>query len=332
LLAATPEVLQPDGVALQAMCDSPEPLLAGGAAAIATYLWEYQAEPGRALTAAERMLDAFADQPAPWPRLLAHARVADLLLQAGRGEEALPHLRAALRVLEELGVRSETLGVRFGIVVAHLQLGELDEAERLLALVEPEQPDHAVDARTFGLTVRAEILLARGQVDAGLRQWRRATDLLRATVDQGELPGYEAWSLEVQAATIVAHVRHGRPDLVAGLIAALPDRLAEVLATLAGRARTYLMNFPVGGALLAALAAVDLQRGATASGVRLTVLAERFHFLRQYLPSMSGPCARQDAEQADKAAYANAVSEYAALSRDELPAAALDVLHHRDQA
>jgi hypothetical protein len=41
---------------------------------------------------------------------------------------------------------------------------------------------------------------------------------------------------------------------------------------------------------------------------------------------------RQDAQQADKAAYADAVSEYAALARDELPAAALAALRDRAHA
>ena len=83
VLASARELLEPGGVTLRAMCDSAEPLLAGAASVVATFLWEYQAELGRALSAAERMLAAFADQPAPWARLVAHARIADLLLQAG---------------------------------------------------------------------------------------------------------------------------------------------------------------------------------------------------------------------------------------------------------
>jgi hypothetical protein len=123
--------------------------------------------------------------------------------------------------------------------------------------------------------VRAEILLARDQVEAGLRLWRRAADLLREMVDRGDMPGFDAWTLEVEAATVIAHVRHGRLDAVTPLAAALPGRLSAVLATLAGKAPTYLMSFPVCGVLLLALATVDLDRGATASGVWLTALAER---------------------------------------------------------
>jgi predicted ATPase/DNA-binding SARP family transcriptional activator len=329
VLAATPELLRADAAALRVMLDSDKPLLTCVANIFASYVWEYRGEGDRALAAAERTREALRDQPAPWARLLADARVADLCLQVGQGERALPHLAAAMSAMDELGVRNETLGLRFGMVLAYLQVGRLDEAERLLAQVEPEQPEDSLDARTFALTVRAEILLARDELEAGLRLLRRAAGLLRETVERGEVPGYDAWSMEVDAATVVAHARHGRLGQVAPLVAALPDRIAGVLATLAGPAQRYLMSFPVCGALLLALATVDLDRGAVASGVRLTALAERFHLQRGFLPSMSAAQARQEAEQADKAAYADAVSEYAALSRDELPAAALAALRVR---
>jgi len=278
------------------------------------------------------MREAFQHQRSAWSRLLAQARVADLHLQAGRGEQALPHLTAAMQELEQLGIRSETLGVRLGMVLANLQVGRVGEAGRVLALVEQDHHDEALDAQTFGLTVRAEILLARGEVEAGLRALRRAADLLRGAIDLGHLPGYNAWTLEVEAVAVIAHARHGRLDPVAPLVATLPDRLSAVLATLAGKAPSYLTSFPVCGALLLALATVDLDRGDTTSGVRLTALAERFHYIRGFLTSMSPDRARYAAERADKAAYADAVSGYAALDREELPAAALAALRDRGQA
>jgi hypothetical protein len=331
VLGSIPELLAAQGARLHELCDSEEPMLAGVANAVATYFWEYQGEPDRALASAERMLAVIRDQPVPWARLLSHARIADLHLQAGRGAAAMPHLEAAMRVLDEAGVRDETLGVRLGMVLANLQVGDVDTAERQLALVEPDHPEDAVEIRSFNAAVRAEILLTRGQADAGLRVWRRVAGLVRETVDRGDTPGLEGWALEVEAATAIAHARHGRLDLVAPLVAALPDRLSALLARLTAN-RTYLMGFPVGGALLLALATVDLERGAPASGARLTALAERFYFVRNYRPTMSPDHARQAAEQADKAAYAQAVSAYAALPPDELTAAAMAALRQRPQA
>jgi predicted ATPase/DNA-binding SARP family transcriptional activator len=331
VLAAAPQILAADSPALRQMCESAsdDPLLAGVATAIASYLWEHEGEHGHALAAAERSLDILGHCPALWAQLHAHARIAELRLQVGQGEAALPHLRVALRVLDELGVRSETLGVRLSMVLANLQTGALDEAEHQLALVRPDQPEEALDVRSFALAVRAEITLARGRVEAGLRLWRRTAELLRETVDRGDLPGFDAWTLEVEAATIIAHVQHGRVDAVAPLVAALPDRLSTVLAGLAGKAPNYLMTYPLCGALLLALATVDLNRGDTASGVRLTALAECFHFLPGFRPTMSPDHARQAAERADKSAYADAVSAYADLDRDGLLAAAQAALRER---
>ncbi len=331
VLGSAPEVLVPDGSRLRELCDSPEPLLAGVANALATYVWEHQGQPDRALAAANRALAAFQGQAVPWARLAAHARIGELYLQAGRGESALPHLAAAMRVLEEIGVRNETLGIRLSMVLAALQLGDIDAAERQLAQVEPDQPEHALDARSFGLAVRAEILLARGQVDAGLRGWRRVAGLLRDAVDRGDLPGLDTWTLEVESATVIAHARYGRLDLVEPLVAALPGRLSALLAALASK-RALLSGFPVCGAALLAVATVDFARGDTRSGARLTALAERFRFIRGFLPTRSLECASQDAERADKAAYAEAVSAYAALTRDELPGAAAAALRERSHA
>jgi hypothetical protein len=52
--------------------------------------------------------------------------------------------------------------------------------------------------------------------------------------------------------------------------------------------------------------------------VRLLALAERLRMQRELRPTMSAERARQMAENADGAAYADAVSEYAAQGRDEL--------------
>jgi hypothetical protein len=70
---------------------------------------------------------------------------------------------------------------------------------------------------------------------------------------------------------------------------------------------------------------VGLASGDTGA-VRMIALAERLGVLREFQPTMSADRARRAAEEADRAAYADAVSEYAALERDELRAAARAVM------
>ena len=86
----------------------------------------------------------------------------------------------------------------------------------------------------------------------------------------------------------------------------------------------YLMELPVSGGFLLALAMVDLDRGAragdqqaTRSGARMVALAERFGFLRNFQPTMSAARAREAAERADGPAYDDAVSSYAGLGHED---------------
>ena len=339
VLGAVPE----DRSALQELCDSDEPLVAGAANGIASYLWESQSDPDGALKSAERMLQAFENRGVPWMWALAHCRIAELCLQVEQGAEAQRHLRAALPVLEKLGVWTDVVGIRWWMVLSSLQIGAVDEAEHWLEQTAPHQADEPVGALTYGLGVRAEILLARGEVEAGLRLWRRAVDLLanaQAPIFDIDLdPDQEPWVLEARAVAVVAHAQHGRLDLVEETTGELPQRLSTMLSNPVAPPPTYFMESPLCGALLLALAMVDVERGertgderASRSGARMIALAERFRFLRGFQPTMSSARARQAAEQADRSAYDDAVSSYADLDREDLRAAALTALRAREQS
>ncbi|MGW1709246.1 hypothetical protein ACWCP8_28020 [Streptomyces sp. NPDC002206] len=60
--------------------------------------------------------------------------------------------------------------------------------------------------------------------------------------------------------------------------------------------------------------------------MRLLAPAERLGVLREFQPTMSAARARRAAEDVGGAAYADAVSGYAALGRDELREAARAVM------
>jgi hypothetical protein len=135
---------------------------------------------------------------------------------------------------------------------------------------------------------------------------------------------------------VVAHAQHRRLDLVEEIAGELPHELAAWLINPV--ATPYIVEFPICGAVLLALAMVDLDRGAragderaTRSGVRMVALAERLRFLRNFQPTMSSSRARRAAEQADRSAYDEAVSSYADLDHEQLRAAALAALRERGQ-
>jgi tetratricopeptide (TPR) repeat protein len=340
--AAVLDAAAEDRSALYGLCDSDEPLVAGAASAVVSYFWENAGDLDSALKAARRTLEAFEQRQLPYLQAAAHARITELCLQVERGEEARRHLLAALPVLERLGTWADLIGLRTWMVLASLQVGDVDEAQHWLEQTAPARADEPVGTLTYGLGVWAEILIARGEVEAGLRLWRRAVDLLAHA--EGPIfgvdtdPAQDQWTLEAEAVTVVAHAQHGRLDLVEELTAELPQRLATMLANPVANPPPYLMELPTCGGLLLALGMVDLDRGArtgdrraTRSGARLVALAERFRFLRNFQPTMSAARARQAATNADRPAYDEAVSSYAGLGQQDLRAAALALLREREQ-
>jgi tetratricopeptide (TPR) repeat protein len=320
------------------MCDSDEPLLAGVASGVASYLRESEGDPDAALKAAERMLEVSERQESPLLRMLASSRLGELHMHADSGAEALRHLRSALLVQESLGNWADALGIRWALALVSLQVGAIDEAEQWLELAGVSLSDEAFGNGSFDLAVRAELLLARGEVDAGLGRWRRAVELMVSAriPDSPVEPGQEPWVLEIKAVAVVAHAQHGRIDLVAGFAAELAPALAGLLTDAVLDQPSFLAGFPLCGLLLVALAMVDLDRGertgderAGRSGARLVALAERFGYLRQFQPTMSAARARRAAEHADRSSYDDAVSSYADLGRAELRAAAMAALRNR---
>jgi tetratricopeptide (TPR) repeat protein len=316
------------------------PLLAGVANCAVSYIWESEGDTDAALDAARRMLTAIEGQPSPWASILAHLRISELCLHVERGAEAREHLRVALDTLEASGPWSDVLQIRWALALAALQVGEIDEAEQWLALAAKHGGTDAPGMVTFDLGIRAEIQLARGRVEAGLRLWRRAVDELAKTAspmgptDAADGDPWSSWAVGMRAVAVVAHGRHGRIDLVEDVVDDLTGALAEMLTDPVHFTPSVVI--PICGAGLLALAVVDLDHGqrvgderVVASGVRLVALAERFRFLREFQPTMSRARAREAAESADGPTYADAVSTYAGLSTAELPVAALAVLRDR---
>jgi predicted ATPase/DNA-binding SARP family transcriptional activator/tetratricopeptide (TPR) repeat protein len=340
VLSIAPQLLGPDSPELEALCESDEPLLAGVANGIAGFLWENEGDLEAALKRSRRMLESFERRATPWLLVLTHTRISELCAGVEQADEAQRHLKVALGVQEEYGEHADVFGIRWGLVLTSLQLGAIDEAEHWLELAVQGLVDDSGGTLAFELGVRAEILLARAEVEAGLRLWRRVVDQVNVVLSASsgtEPSGLDPWTVEVQAVTVVAHARHGRLDLVEQVTSELPHKLSAILAQLtAGMPRLSVVAFPACGALLLALGIVDLDRGQrggddrlTTSGVRMIALAERFRFPRNFQPTMSTARARDAAEQADRSAYADAVSAYADLGREELRAAALAALEER---
>ncbi|MFE6398252.1 ATP-binding protein [Streptomyces alboflavus] len=334
VLSAVPEMVPPDHAVLRGLCASERPLVAGIAEGVATYIWEYQHDIDRALASARRMLAVLAPIDNPTLRVVSHSRISELCLKTGQGEAAYGYLKVALETLPRLGDEHDYIGIRSGLALACLQRGELDEAEHWLRQVaDGNAQQDAFYSPDIG--VRAEIALSRGLTETGLELWRGAMERLAhaGSLFQDD-PWIDPWALQIQAAAVTAHAYADRLGLVAEPLDRMRERLRRLLA---GPPRTP-MELPVYGTVLHALGVAGLRAGgagpeadadadvgagagARTVAVRMIALAERLRVLREFRPTMSAARARRAAEateDTDRAAYADAVSEYAALGRDEL--------------
>ncbi|MFE9296691.1 ATP-binding protein [Streptomyces niveus] len=328
------------------------PLLTAVTSAFDSFVRESEGDLPGALAAAGRMLDASDVTAVPWVWIIAHARVGELSARSGRIEQERSHYEAMLPVLEGLNARPDVVGVHAALALIGLQLGDVDDAERQLDLATRYPADDEA-AMTFGLgtdaesghafdhAVRGEIALARGQTETGLSLWRTAVEQVtqlnsRSLIAEHSL---DLWAVEIDTAAVMAHAQHGRLDLVAEAAGELRHSLTKALASPLVSSPMSRLELPACGALLLALATVDLAAveetadggtGVRRSAARLIALAERFRLLRNFQPTMSPTRARRTAERADATEYARAAAEYAALPHEDLRAAALDALRQRD--
>ncbi|MGE6736182.1 ATP-binding protein, partial [Streptomyces sp. NPDC059900] len=314
VLNALPAMRPPGYDMLRTLCASSEPLVAGIAACVASYVWEYEHDIDRALASAHGMITALGPVDNPSLQLMGHSRLSELSLRAGRGQVAYDNLRAALRTLPLLGDEHDYIGIRSALVLACLQRGDPDEAEAWLRKAEVTNTPRDDAFYSPDLGARAEIALARGLTETGLALWRGA---LERMPEGGSLyggdPWLDPWALQVQSAAVTAHAHAGRLELVAGPA----DRLRRRLRTLLADLPRSPVELPVIGTVLHALGMAALASG-DISAVRMIALAERLRVLREFQPTMSADRARQAAQNADGAAYTDAVSRYAALTRAEL--------------
>jgi predicted ATPase len=321
---------------LRAQFDSGPPQVRAVAGMFLSYLAEQDGDLPAAAELARPLLDTYATNATPWLWILALTRLGELTLRVEASEESLGYFTEAVRLLGETGAARDVVGVYWGMMLANLQLGHLDEAEHWLGRAtadnagSPDNPHESEDAGAFMfmLSARAELALARGDVDEGLRLWRRAA-AARIPVPAGHEDELQPWTLETQTGTLGAHARFGRLDLVPDLLAELPRQLELMLANPLDRSPVYVVEKQLAGALLVALGMADIALGDAESGVRLVALAERFTFVRGFRPTLSAADVRAAVANAEGPAYADVVSEYAGLSQTELRAAALAVLRAR---
>jgi len=278
---------------LRELADDPDPAVAQLA-----LIWSSQSDENlgdltSAQLAAERALDMCDDSQGPWLRGLLSASLSNLACQRGDLVGARRYAMRALPALRAVGASEDYAQARASLAIVALHEGQLDEAEQILDELSEDPSAQSLFGGAIGLLCgRAELLLARGEVEAGLAAYTEALATIRDRAVPGlDLAiGYEPWVMFPQAGLVAAHVRHGHR------IDAEHDDLLAKARTLTG-GDTF-VDVPILGSTLFALAVWELRWGQRPAGAALLTYADRFVF-SHVLPSLDWTWATTLAEPAE---------------------------------
>ena len=245
----------------------------------AAHYLENVGDPEGALEQAEAGLAQVDDDDGPWIRAMMHTIVGSLYAQLGKRAEAAEHARQAIPILDLLEANDDAIQARSLLAGAALGEGRFDEAERLVAEIERMNNQHTGFGGAFvTATVRAELALAKGEIDEGLRLYRVAGKELDAIRLPGmEMTGLEPWSLFGDASGTTAFAVHGTGEDGSDLYLRLRAKARQVLNP--DRPR---MDYPVAGMVLHGLGTWGLLKQAMApeDAIRLLILADLFAYPR----------------------------------------------------
>jgi hypothetical protein len=186
----------------------------------------------------------------------------------------------------------------------------------------PSFGGHTAEAAT-----RAELALAKGDVEVGLAHYQEAIGEMAEIRFPGmETAGLEPWTILAHSTALTAHVRYA--ETPAQL--AKRDRLAETLLSKGRRVLStadVFLDVPVTGMMLAGLGAWLLESGRADPdlGVRLLVMARRWSY-NQTFPVMAWEPLAELAERARPGRLAALLEEYDGRPGRELTGEVADLL------
>ena len=275
-------------------------------------LSENEGDPEAAAQFVQQALELWDPSDGPWQQAILRTQLAGLCLQRGDVPEAAELAAGALPTLHRLHANDDALQLRAILAVAALWEGRLDDCAELVDSIVRDQETLTV----FGSSIvvgaaQAELALARGDLEAGLRRFDATVEAVRSQRFPGiELTGFEPWTIFAEGLALAAHARHGvaldgRLDVTAtDLRATLLDRCRRLLHD-----RPDFIDYPVTGVMLASLGAWGLFRGGDLDGCRLLALARAFAYSRG-LPSLDWTALSARADELEPGRLGVLLAEY----------------------
>ncbi len=310
---------------LDAMAQSPVRLERLTALQWAAHLHENRGDGLVATGFVEQALALWRPEDGIWMRVNLEMQLAQLAGQRGDLPVAARHALAALPDLVLIGADDDAMDARSLVALDAIRRGDLALAEELAdSNADGVDGVWSAGGTTVTLAVRAEVALARGDVETGLRTYREmATAMARPLPEFGVTIAF--FALYGLANAAVAHARHGEgADLVDELAALFPS------ATDRDSAR---IDFPLIGAAVFALGVAGLVHGRLApdDAAFLLCAALRFNYVRAS-PSMNWQSGADLVEQRGPGAIERAERRVGDREAPELLAEIRDLLRDRRDA
>jgi predicted ATPase/DNA-binding SARP family transcriptional activator/tetratricopeptide (TPR) repeat protein len=268
--------------ALQTLSKDPDRYTARAASQWLSHILENAADTTGALEASEAALALIDEHDGPWHEAILRYQLSQLMVQVGRIDDATPHARAALKVMQRIGARDDELQLHALLGLAATVEGRLEEAEAELDAMDRVDADSRIFAGlAFRSIGRAELALVRGQTQEALEIYRECAAYMRGLSFPGVAPnGNDPWALFGESCALAAHAYYARgADEAHGW--ALFDACRTSCLRVVRDADAFI-DLPVMGMQLFALGVWGLLRDATSleSALRLLVLADRLAYAR----------------------------------------------------
>jgi predicted ATPase/DNA-binding SARP family transcriptional activator len=268
----------------------------------------------------------------PYLEASLHGQLAQLALEVGDYRTAGDHASVAAPILERLGAVDDARAMRAATALWPMQQGDFVGAERII-----DSLDHGLEVKLGSqmivLSARAELALASGDVDAGLRLFDDALASVQP-IEGMDLGGISPWVLIAASGALVARIRHGTTP-------ADDERARELAGILVeqeygARVDNDLpyQDFPLNGVLLAALGSWALRYGGAElheTGARLLAIADRWAYNRSF-PTMAWPALCELAERTSPGLLDTVAGDYAGRPTTDLVEEARALLDRVTQA
>jgi hypothetical protein len=284
---------------------------------LSAHYLENDGYPELALEEATSGLALVDDADGPWAGAMMRAVIGGLHAQLGNRKEAAVHARAAIPVLDALHAADDAIQARSLLAGHAIGEGRFADAEQLIAEIDVLGRDSTGGFGGAFVTgpVRAELALARGEIEEGLRLYRVAGQELSSIRIPGLEPnGLEPWTLVGEAVGATAYALHGTGAEGVDLFEALRGKLLGVVDP----DRPH-MDYPVAGLVLHGLGVWGLLKGGmdAEDAVELLVLAEQFAYPR-FTVSLDPERTDEQAELAAPGLTARLREEYGARRGPDL--------------